>query len=44
VALNPQAYLEYVLTRIAEHPINQVSDFLPWNVAQKITADGKVAA
>jgi hypothetical protein len=24
--------LRYVLTHIADHPVNQVDDFLPWNV------------
>ena len=32
--LDPEAYLCYVLTRIADHPINRIGDVLPWNVAQ----------
>jgi hypothetical protein len=31
--IDPQAYLEYVLTRINGHPINRIDELLPWNVA-----------
>ena len=31
--LDPQAYLRYVIERIAEHPIKQIDQLLPWRVA-----------
>lgn len=30
--LSPEAYLNYVLERIADHPINKISALLPWNL------------
>jgi len=32
--INPRAYLEYVLTHIADHKINRIDELLPWNVAK----------
>lgn len=29
---NPEAFLREVLARIVDHPINQIADFLPWNL------------
>lgn len=34
--IDPQAYLSYVLTHIAEHPINRVDELLPWNVVAQV--------
>ena len=35
--LDPETYLRHVLERIADHPINAITDLLPWNVAASLT-------
>jgi hypothetical protein len=30
--LDPELYLRTVLTRIADHPISNIQDLLPWNL------------
>jgi len=36
--IDPQCYLQYVLERIADHPINRIEELLPWNVADKLNS------
>jgi len=33
--LDPEAYLRDIIGRIADHPINRITDLLPWNIGTK---------
>jgi transposase len=41
-SVDPQLYLQYVIERIADHPINRIEELLPWNVADKLNQPEQV--
>jgi transposase len=42
--IDPEAYLRFVIERIANHPVNRVAELLPWAVASQISATDQIGA
>jgi transposase len=36
--IDPEAWLRYVFTHVADHPVNRIEEFLPWNLADKFSS------
>ncbi|MGF6637640.1 hypothetical protein OKW39_004856 [Paraburkholderia sp. MM6662-R1] len=41
-SIDPEAYLHYVIERIADHPANRNDELLQWNVAPLLPASARV--
>ena len=42
--LDPEAYLRFVIERIADYRISELDDLLPWHVAEHIARNAQLAA
>ena len=42
--MDQEAYLRYVLERIADHPIKHIEELLPWKVATNLSRPIELAA
>ena len=42
--IDPESYLRNVLSRIAEHAINRISELLPWHLSRDVVEDSRHAA
>lgn len=40
--IDPEAYLHYVIERIADHKANRIDELLPWNVAPLLPATARI--
>jgi transposase len=40
--VDPEAYLHYVIERIADHPANRIDQLLPWNVAPLLPTSARI--